>query len=388
MSRKVLCVDDDPNVLRAYSRTLRNKFELDTATGGEEALRLTREKGPYAVVVSDMRMPGMDGVELLCRIRELSPNTVRMMLTGNADQQTAIDAVNEGQIFRFITKPCPPEVLAQVIETGIEQYRLITAERELLSKTLARAIRVLTEILTIAAPEAFGRATRARELVRQLCEILAVNPSWPFEIATMLAPIGCLAVPQEILKKSISGRPLKEQETMLLDSHPRIARELLSKIPRMEVIAEIVAYQGKLFNGQGYPPDWTAGEDIPLGSRIIKLVFDWDDLVQAGLSSDLALAEIADRRGWYDPQVVATLRKILDIQEEYIVREVRVSDLVDGWILADNIHSVHGTLLCSKGQPITPPIRLRLRNYAVNVGIGRPIRVFVPLSQAPQQMEA
>ncbi len=388
MSRKVLCVDDDPNVLRAYSRTLRNKFELDTATGGEEALRLTREKGPYAVVVSDMRMPGMDGVELLCRIRELSPNTVRMMLTGNADQQTAIDAVNEGQIFRFITKPCPPEVLAQVIETGIEQYRLITAERELLSKTLARAIRVLTEILTIAAPEAFGRATRARELVRQLCEILAVNPSWPFEIATMLAPIGCLAVPQEILKKSISGRPLKEQETMLLDSHPRIARELLSKIPRMEVIAEIVAYQGKLFNGQGYPPDWTAGEDIPLGSRIIKLAFDWDDLVQAGLSSDLALAEIADRRGWYDPQVVATLRKILDIQEEYIVREVRVSDLVDGWILADNIHSVHGTLLCSKGQPITPPIRLRLRNYAVNVGIGRPIRVFVPLSQAPQQMEA
>ncbi len=388
MSRRVLCVDDDPNILRAYSRTLRNKFELDTAASGEEALRILAERGPYAVVVSDMRMPGMDGVELLRRVRETVPDTVRMMLTGNADQQTAIDAVNEGHIFRFITKPCPPEVFARMIEAGLEQYRLVTAERELLSKTLAGSIKVLAEILALAAPEAFGRATRARELVRKLCEALAVTPSWPIEVATMLAPIGLLAVPQEILQKAIQGRPLKESEKDVLESHPRVARELVSKIPRLDPVAEIVAYQGKLFNGQGYPPDWTSGEDIPLGSRILKLAFDWDDLTQAGLSPDFALAEIADRRGWYDPKVVAALRRILDVQEAYVVREVRIADLVDDWIIADNIYSVNGTLLCSKGQPVTAPIRLRLRNYAINVGISRPIRVFVPLSDVPQETEA
>jgi len=388
MSRRVLCVDDDPNILRAYSRTLRNKFELDTAASGEEALRILTERGPYAVVVSDMRMPGMDGVELLRRVRETAPDTVRMMLTGNADQQTAIDAVNEGRIFRFITKPCPPEVFARMIEAGLEQYRLVTAERELLSKTLAGSIKVLAEILAVAAPEAFGRATRARELVRKLCEALAVSPSWPIEVAAMLAPIGLLAVPQEILRKAIQGRPLKESEKDVFESHPRVARELVSKIPRLEPVAEIVAYQGKLFNGQGYPPDWTSGEDIPLGSRILKLAFDWDDLTQAGLSPDFALAEIADRRGWYDPKVVAALRRILDLQEGYVVREVRISDLVDDWIIADNIYSVNGTLLCSKGQPVTAPIRLRLRNYAINVGISRPIRVFVPLSDVPQEAEA
>lgn len=388
MSRRVLCVDDDPNILRAYSRTLRSKFELDTAASGEEAIRILAERGPYAVVVSDMRMPGMDGVELLRRVRETAPDTVRMMLTGNADQQTAIDAVNEGHIFRFITKPCPPEVFARMIEAGLEQYRLVTAERELLSKTLAGSIKVLAEILAVAAPEAFGRATRARELVRKLCEALAVSPSWPIEVAAMLAPIGLLAVPQEILRKAIQGRPLKESEKDVFESHPRVARELVSKIPRLEPVAEIVAYQGKLFNGQGYPPDWTSGEDIPLGSRILKLAFDWDDLTQAGLSPDFALAEIADRRGWYDPKVVAALRRILDLQEGYVVREVRISDLVDDWIIADNIYSVNGTLLCSKGQPVTAPIRLRLRNYAINVGISRPIRVFVPLSEIPQEAEA
>jgi len=382
MSERILFVDDDPHILQAFQRTLRKRFDLDVAVGPEEGLQKVTDHGPYAVVVSDMRMPNMTGVEFLREVRKISPDTVRMILTGNADQQCAIDAVNEGYIFRFLTKPCPADILVRALEAGLEQYRLITAERELLTSTLAGCIRVLTEILSLVAPEAFGRAIRARELVSRLCRELNVPDAWQIEIATMLAPIGCIAMPEEIVTKAIRGEPLKEPEQATYQTHPRIAHDLISKIPRLEQVARIVAYQEKLYNGAGFPADLIEGDDIPLGSRIIKLAYDWDFLISTGLSPELALAEITDRRGWYDPKVVNALRRTLNVQQVCVVREMKISDLVDGLILADNVYSVNGTLLCSKGQEITPAIRFRLRNYAVNVGIARPVRVFIPLAGA------
>ena len=160
MTEKILCVDDEPNVLQACRRQLRKRFHIETADGGEQALQAIAGQDPYAVIVSDMRMPGMDGIQFLARAKELTPNSVRIMLTGNSDQQTAIEAVNEGNIFRFLTKPCPAESLAKAIAAGVEQYRLVTAEKELLEKTLRGSIKVLTEVLSLVNPTAFGRAAR------------------------------------------------------------------------------------------------------------------------------------------------------------------------------------------------------------------------------------
>src|SRR5438132_13303250 len=108
-----------------------------------------------------MRMPGMTGVELLIRVRQTTPDTVRMILTRNADLQTAIDAINNGPIFRFLTKPCAPELLARTVAAGIEQYRLVTAEKELLEQTLRGPVTVLTEVLELANPKAFDRAAES-----------------------------------------------------------------------------------------------------------------------------------------------------------------------------------------------------------------------------------
>ncbi len=123
MSGKVLVVDDDPRILESYQRVLRKRFSLDTAASGREALEMVSRYGPYAVVVSDMRMPEMSGLDLLMRIREQAPDTVRIMLTGNADQQTAVDAVNRGNVFRFLHKPCSPEVMVEAVEQALEYYR-------------------------------------------------------------------------------------------------------------------------------------------------------------------------------------------------------------------------------------------------------------------------
>jgi response regulator RpfG family c-di-GMP phosphodiesterase len=384
MTERILCVDDDPNILHAYQRALRRQYHIESALGGEEALDAVVNQGPYAVVVADMRMPGMNGVQLLAKVKELAPDTVRMMLTGNADQQTALEAVNEGQIFRFMTKPCPPEVFANVLEAGLVQYRLITAEKELMSKTLGGSVKVLTDVLSLVNPAAFGRASRVRRLAEQICGELHTEKTWMIRIAAMLSQIGCVAVPEETLAKVYRGQDLSRAESAAFQEHPQLGSELLANIPRLEQVAEIIAYQEKLFDGRGHPPDGRRGDRIPLGSRILKVALDFDVMVSTGNSDEIALAMMNDRKDWYDPAVLAALKNALEITGTHVIRRVQVSTLMDGMILADDVESLRGTLLCARGQEVTRSMRARLRNYAANVGIQAPIRVFVPIEFAEQ----
>lgn len=136
MNNNVLFVDDDENILNAYKQRFRQQFRIDTALGGEQGLAAVNNQGPYAVIISDLRMPEMDGIQFLSRTREICPDSVRMILTGFGDLETAIEAVNESNIFRFLNKPCKSNVMAMAIDAGIEQYRLIRSEKELLEKTL------------------------------------------------------------------------------------------------------------------------------------------------------------------------------------------------------------------------------------------------------------
>jgi DNA-binding NtrC family response regulator len=151
MIEKVLFVDDDRNLLASCERSFRRKFTVETAEGGEAALQAIAERGPFAVVVSDRQMPGMDGIQLLSLVRQRAPDTVRIMLTGNVDLEGAIKVVNEGNIFRFLTKPCALEILGKAVEDALAQYRLVTAEKELLNKTLSGSIKLLTRCATSSA---------------------------------------------------------------------------------------------------------------------------------------------------------------------------------------------------------------------------------------------
>jgi len=157
----ILFVDDEVNVLQSMKRQLRKRFTVLTSESGADALALLKKQGPVAVIVSDMRMPEMDGIQLLSQVKALYPDTVRIMLTGNADQQTAIEAVNTGQIFRFLTKPCAMSVLVSSLALALRQYRLIIAEQQLLNETLKGSIKVLSELLSIANSEAFSSGYRS-----------------------------------------------------------------------------------------------------------------------------------------------------------------------------------------------------------------------------------
>ena len=379
MVEKILCVDDDPNILEGYKRQLRKEFELQTAVGPEQGLRMVTEQGPFAVVVSDLQMPGMTGVEFLARVRIHEPDTVRMLLTGNAELQAAIDAINQGQIFRFLTKPSTPEVMANALKAGLAQHHLITAERELLEQTLSGSIAVLCEVLALVNPEAFGRSSRITRYVESIAESLHVSELWSIKTAAMLSQIGCVILPESVLKKVYLGEKLMGEEAQLFNQHPFVGYDLLAKIPRMKRVAEIIKFQDQYYDGYGGPGDTQAGNTIPMEARILKVALDFDALESAGKSKAEAFGEMKHRKGWYDPTVIDAMKTAFAKEIQYEIRMVVVADLREGMILAEGIQSSQDMLLASKGQQVTQSMIMRLQNFSKAGGVREPFSVLLPM---------
>ncbi len=386
MTGKILIIDDDADLLAGLKRQFRKKFDLYTAQSGEQALSLVKSEGPFAVAVSDMRMPGMNGVGVLGALRKAAPDTVRMMLTGNADQQTAIDAVNEGNIFRFFTKPCPPEVLAKGIEAGLGQYRLITAERDLIEKTLAGSVRVLVDVLSLLDPGAFGKAARIRDWARKMAGRMNLSQPWKLDMAAMLSPIGWVAIPAEIQMKVHAGDKLTPVEDAMIREIPETGRKWIANIPRLGPVAEIVYYQDKYFDGGGYPDDDVAGEGIPVESRILKVLGDLAEASPGMVPGKDGFKFLDGQAQRYDPAVLDAARQCLSLPDEdgggnerHEVAELPVSLLMAGHRLLSDVEAESGQLILSRDQVISETQLAKLRNIGRIQGIKEPIRVLKSL---------
>ncbi len=379
MADRILCVDDDPNILEGYKRQLRKEFELATAVGPEQGLRMVTEQGPFAVVVSDLKMPGMNGVEFLAQVRVHEPDTVRMLLTGNAELQAAIDAINQGQIFRFLTKPCTSELLGGALNAALAQYHLIMAERELLEQTLSGSIRVLCEVLSLVNPEAFGRSSRITRYVEAIAAHLQVTELWEIKTAAMLSQIGCVILPESVLTKVYRGVALTPEETQLYNQHPFLAADMIVKIPRMKRVAEIIRSQDKYYDGYGVLGDNRQGDKIPMEARILKVALDFDALESAGKTKTEAFDQLKHRKGWYDPMIVEALNAAFAQEIKYEVKTVVVADLRDGMILGEDIKSSQDVLLASKGQAVNQSMILRFQNFNKTGGVREPFTVLLPM---------
>jgi response regulator RpfG family c-di-GMP phosphodiesterase len=379
MPEKILLVDDDPNILDGYKRNLRKKFDIDVALSGADALKMAAENGPFAVIVSDLRMPGMDGIEFLSSVRKLVPDTVRMMLSGNADMNDSIEAVNEGNVFRFLTKPCSVEKMSTFLDAGVEQYNLIKAEKDLLEGTLKGSVKVLVDILSLASPAAFGRATRLQRIMAGLADQLGVERKWEFELAGMLSQTGCVTLPNVVIDKIFSGQTLNVVETRMFESHPKIGHDLIANIPRLEEVANIILYQEKHYNGEGVPKDDVKGQDIPLGACALNLAIAYDTLMKSGKQVNEALREIQGNAHLFDPNMLEAFKKFVASEKQFTVETTDINNLVTGMIIAQDLMTSSGMLLITKGQTVTSTLRERLHNFAKAQEISGSVNVFVPV---------
>jgi len=376
MDEKILFVDDDSNILAAHRRQFHKKFNVVTVDSGNKGIDVLKEQEPFAVVVSDYRMPEMNGVQFLSTVRQIMPDTVRILLTGQADMQASIDAINEGNIFRFLSKPCSPEVLTKTLNAAVEQYRLITAERELLENTLRGSIKVVSEILSMVSPVAFSCSSRVNSLAKKLAIRLNVENMWEVELATMLSQIGCVTIPGETLERKYQGKHLSIDENKMFMDHPKIGKSLLANIPRLEGIAEAIAYQEKQFDGGGIPINDIKGAAIPLIARILKVVLDFDLSVIRGKTKLQAIAQMRSHIQWYDPDVFKELEsEIINIKGGYVKREIMLKELMPGMVLAEDVKTDKGMLLIQKGHEITNTLKRRILNIGRVNPISEPIRV-------------
>ncbi len=365
----VLCVDDEPGILEGVELHLRRRFRVRTALGGDAGLQVLDEEPQCCVVMSDMRMPKMNGAEFLTKARTVAPNATRMLLTGQTDIDSAIAAVNEGQIFRFLTKPCPPDRLLATFEAAMEQHRLVTAEKELLEKTVHGSVKALTGVLGLTHPLSFGRSVRLQQYVGEMCEELSVEPRWPVEIAAMVLQLGSVTLSESLAEKVYYGRELSKPEQELVDQGPSSVRTLLGNIPRLEPVMEILeAIEAR-------PRD--VAPRLKRSVNMLRIALDFDVLTARGLAADDAVATLRNRGKTYPRKLLDALALHRASEESRDVREVPIAAVREGMVFAEDVHTAGGVLLVARGFEITAGFVTKARGFRPGY-VAEPVRVLAP----------
>lgn len=360
---RVLFVDDEPRVLDGLSLHVERKFDAVMATGAREGLAALAGGEPFAVVVSDMRMPEMDGAEFLAKVRAKWPLTVRLLLTGQTDLDSAISAVNDGQIFRFLTKPCPPPTLVGAVQAAVEQHRLVTAEKELLEKTFNGILEMLGDALALANPEAFGRATRLRQYVGELAEGCPQVAAWEVESAATMSQIGYITLDADTAGKFFRGRALSPEEEQRIATVPAVTERLLAHIPRLEGMRAMLAEARRIAAPEGTEPQLEDLGPAEIGGRILRIALDFDRLDGQGKTLEEALTTLRLRVGRYHRTLLTRFAEAR--RREASPRDVvllPVAKLRAGMTFLEDVFLTSGVLLAPRGYVVTDAFVERIQN--------------------------
>jgi CheY-like chemotaxis protein len=366
---RVLCVDDEVQVLEGLKDTLRRSFDVRVASSGAEGLELLRrDPEAFSVVISDMRMPVMPGWAFLREVRRVAPDAARILLTGYSDVDSAARAVNDGQLFRFLTKPCSHDDLMRACAAGLGHHRVSSAERALLEETLRGSVQALSDVLALASPLAFGRSNRVAPVLERFADAIRMDDRWELEVAAMLAPIGAITLPDEVAEKLYAGVPVTAEEEAMIARLPEVTRGILGRIPRLDGVLRIL-------DDVYVPFDLDASDRLPCtGARLLRIVFDHDVLESAGMDAQTALDTMRDRESAYDPALLETFARLRGAAERVGIQDVGLDELRAGMVLLQDVRSSSDVLLISRGQTATPELLLRLRNFPAGY-VREPMRV-------------
>ena len=368
---RVLCVDDEAHVVQAIRLHLRKDYDVSTALSGDEALKLLKKMGGAAVVISDMRMPGMNGATLLNNVMHLYPDASRILLTGETGRDAAVSAINQGHIFQFLTKPCRLDALKEAVEAGVARYRLANTERAILKETLNGCLQIFMDILALTNAAAFGRASRLNRLAMEFAATLECEDDWQLQAATLLSQLGYWALRDELLEKIHGADKLTPQEAVASANAPHVAISLLESVPRLQPVMGILTAL-----------DWTDERIARLGdsslgrcTRILGLVLDYDTLVTRGHSLEVALQSLRSRSARFGADLIE--RFAAHVSAEQNVGESRVIPLhsiTPGMIIMQDVRTHAGTLVVTHGFEVTEVFLQRARTFDAEL-LNRSIRV-------------
>jgi putative two-component system response regulator len=277
---KILIVDDEPSAADAIQRAFRGKLDIQVAYSADQGISQINKSGPFAVVVSDFQMPSVDGISFLAKVGQISPDSVRMMLTGCANLETSVRAVNEGNVFRFLTKPCPIKVLEKTLLDGLRQYRLIKTERSFYAlkrwtQGLGGLVQAFVKLMESKDPYTAGHQLRVSLFSAAIAKAMSFSDDAVEQIrmAAMIHDIGKIYVPVEFLNKP--GK-LNLHEWNIVKMHPQIGRDILQPIEFPFPIHEIIFQHHERNDGSGYPLGLKASE-ICVEAKILSVA----DVVEA-----------------------------------------------------------------------------------------------------------
>ncbi len=380
---RVLLVDDEPAVLEGLELQLGRRYEVHSTSQPAQALKMIDAMAPFAIVLSDMRMPGMDGAALLREIRNRQPHGVRMLLSGHADVGSAIAAVNDGGVFRFLTKPCPPAQLLAAFDAAAQAYRVQAAERALLEQTLRGAIKALAEVLAVVDPAGHGQALRVQQLSLELAKELAFAPGWSLEVAALLSSIGRVSLPAEVLQRLHAGEIPLPDESAMLARLPKLTDRLLAAIPRLEPARAILLLSHDQPLPEGWATDFGSGTLATLGrcAAILRVAEGFDTLLTHGYGSAEALGVLRARKVAGDAPVIDALESLrARDQGRVAVRQLPIAMLQPGMVIAGDLCTTAGQLLVTRGFVISESFLARLTNFSRG-RVREPVLVMVPDAQ-------
>jgi response regulator RpfG family c-di-GMP phosphodiesterase len=407
----LLLVDDEANILSALRRLFRpNGYRVLTAGGGEEGLAvLARE--PVDLVISDMRMPNMDGSQFLAKVRAGWPDVLRVLLTGFADVNSTIEAINQGEIYRYISKPWDDNDVLLVVRHALERKQLEREKRRLeeltarqneelrdlnanlegkvkqrtadlrkvlnslegandkLKRGFLTSIQVFANVLELRTGIEGGHARRVADQARRLALKLEMSPAEAQDvfIAALLHDLGKLGLPDSVLSKPENA--LQPEERNELQRHPIKGEVALQPLEQMREAAKLIRSHHERYDGLGYP-DRLSGHAIPLGARILTVVNEYDGMLKGTLTGKRhapkdALTALVEGRGRrYDPQVVdgfSTMLSVHDASANAKDNPVTAAQLTAGMVLTRDVQARDGLLLLSRDHILDDNLIRRLQ---------------------------
>lgn len=427
---RILCVDDETNILSSLRRLFRSQgYQILTAESGRAGLEIL-ETEAVDLVISDMRMPEMDGARFLEHVRERWPNTLRMLLTGYADIPSILNAINRGEIYRYITKPWDDNDILLVVQHAVERQALLQEKQRLealtqqqneqlkllnasleakveartaalkkahdelvisnekLKNNFLTSIKVFSNLIELRGDNLAGHSRRVADLARRIAVKMGIDARQTQEvfIAGLLHSIGKIGFSDELLAMPVSM--MNSDNLGLYRKYPLRSEQLLMPLEDLRGAASLVRSHQERFDGEGFP-DQLSGFDIPTGARILALASDFDNLqigtlAQRSLRQDEAVAVILKNGGKrYDPLVVNAFQELVNgsshgggnVVEPIAEEAMTAASLQAGMVTTRDLVTRDGFLLLSADHALNERLIRQILEFEKSSG--SPLTVYV-----------